>query len=363
MPSFREVLTTLHKWYEENRNEVRERNNKLREALESIQNPAARDQNPLDRAAAQAILQSAAQQVHSRHDTVQRGYAASIDADAGGEEGGFHVWRRDQVEAVLAGKPLELFLRAYGLDQAPNFEGQAWHLQRRAPAAQLGKEFNESQEWVDETLAQARQALRAVRETRVHPTLDRQQATSWNALLAEGFIRAGRALGRADWLDLADCIFSFIRRDLWKGEGLMAVYNSGEARFEAYLDDYAWLLNALTLYLQARWDRDRLEFAIQVADAMLRWFEDEENGGFFFSDVTVDVPIMRSMIFQDDATPAGNAIAIPALNRLGRLLGDTRYTDAADRCMRRSAGQLADSPMACSSLLPACSQPAPSLAG
>jgi len=466
MPSFREVLTTLHQWYQENRNEVQEQSGKLREALEAIQNPAAGAEGPLDLAAAQSILQKAAQQVWSRHDgvnggyggapkfpqapllnavallgsvesgdsldrslefTLERvalsglrdhldggffrycvderwtiphfekmlydnamllplfaegairwgnpvlktaaegitewlesvmkqdsgGYAASIDADADGEEGGFHVWRREQVEAELAGKPLGLFLRAYGFEQEPNFEGKAWHLQRRIPAAQLATEFEETEEFVENALAQARLALRAVRENRVHPTLDSKQLTSWNALLAEGFIRAGRALGREDWLDRADDIFGFIHRDLWTGAGLMAVYNSGQARFEAYLDDYAWLLNALTLYLQARWDRDRLTFAIQVADALLRWFEDEVNGGFFFSDVTVDVPITRSMIFQDDATPAGNAIAIPALNRLGRLLGDPRYTDAADGAMQRSAPQLTENPMACSSLLSA----------
>ena len=466
MPSFREVLTTLHTWFEEHRGEVREQNNKLREALDAIQNPPVGDADALEPAAVQSLVQSSAQQIYSRHDAVNGGYggapkfpqapllnavaglgaaesgnslhqsleftleqmarsglrdhldggffrycvddnwtiphfekmlydnamllplyaegarrwhkpvlktaaegiswwlesvmkqdsggyAASIDADANGEEGGFHVWRRDQVEAVLADKSLDVFLRAHGLDQAPNFEQQAWHLQRRIPDAQLAKEFGETEASVEELLNQAQGALRRVRESRIHPTLDSKQLTSWNALLAEGFIRAGRALDREDWLDHANGIFSFIRRDLWTGDSLMAVYNSGQARFEAYLDDYAWLLNALTMYLQARWDRDRLEFAIQVADALLRWFDDEENGGFFFSDVRVDVPIMRSMIFHDDATPAGNAIAIKALNRLGRLLGDLRYTEAADRCLRRSTIQLGDNPMACASLLSA----------
>jgi uncharacterized protein YyaL (SSP411 family) len=464
MPPFREVLATLHKWYQENRGEVREQGDKLREALKSIQSPSVPEHDVLDAAAAQAILQSGAQQIQSRHDAVNGGfggapkfpqapllnaaarlgllesgdslhqnleftlermarsglrdhldggffrycvdggwtiphfekmlydnamllplyaegarrwrnpvlknaaegiagwlesvmkqdsggYAASIDADAGGEEGAFHVWRREQVEAVLDGKTLELFLRAHGLDQAPNFEGQAWHLQQRVPIAQLAEESGNTPEFVNESLAQARQALRSVRENRVHPTLDSKQLTSWNALLAEGFIRAGLALEREDWLDLAEGIFAFIRRDLWTGESLWAVYNSGEAGFEAYIDDYAWLLNALTLSLQTRWERETLGFAIQVADALLRWFEDEANGGFFFSNVRVDVPIMRSMIFQDDATPSGNAIAITALNRLGRLLSEPRYTEAAERCLRRSAAQLADSPLAFSSLL------------
>ena len=139
-------------------------------------------------------------------------------------------------------------------------------------------------------------------------------------------------------------IFSFIEHELWTGECLLAVFNAGEARFEAYLDDYAWLLNALLASLQARWSRTRLEFAIRLADALLLRFEDTVNGGFHFSDSTIEVPITRSMIFQDDATPSGNAIAIGALNRLARLLGKVRYSEAAERCLARSMTQLRESP-------------------
>jgi uncharacterized protein YyaL (SSP411 family) len=466
MPSFKEVLSTLHQWYGEHRGEVREQNGKLREALDSIQNPTVAESDVPDAAAAQEIFQSGAEQVYSLHDRVNGGfggapkfpqapllnavaclgavesgdsldrsleftlekmalsglrdhldggffrycvdenwtiphfekmlydnamllplyaegaarwnnpllkstaegiiawlesvmkqesggYAASIDADAGGEEGGFHVWRREEIQSELSGKTRELFMRSFGLDEAPNFEGQSWHLQQRVPPGQLAREFDESEASVIELLSGASRTLRTARESRVHPTLDDKRLTSWNALLAEGFVRAARALGREDWMDPAREIFDFIRRELWTGERLMAVYHSGTARFEAYVDDYAWLLNALTLSLQARWDRDILEFAMEIAGALLEWFEDEESGGFYFSDVTVDVPIMRTMYFQDDATPAGNAIAIPALNRLGRLLGDVRYTTAADRCLQRAAPRLTESPLACPSLLAA----------
>ncbi len=281
------------------------------------------------------------------------GYAASIDADAGGEEGGFHVWTREQVDSVLAGKSLQLFKRAYGMDQPSNFEGQSWHLQRRVTDDRLAEEFNEPEQTVASMLEDARKALQLLRSGRVHPTLDKKQLTSWNALLAGGLVRAGQALQRDDWLDRAQEIFAFIQQELWTGDGLLAVHNEGEARLEAYLDDYAWLLDALTCFLQARWNRERLHFAIRVADALLKRFEDKDRGGFFFSDAIVDVPITRSMIFQDDATPSGNAIAIVALNRLGRLIGDLRYTEAADRCMARAMAPLGESPMAHPSLLTA----------
>jgi uncharacterized protein YyaL (SSP411 family) len=279
------------------------------------------------------------------------GYAASIDADADGEEGGFHVWRAGEVDACLDGLGRRLFFRAYGLDQAPNFEGRAWHLQRRASAAELGREFEMPETEVEAHLGAVRERLREIRAARIHPTKDDKQLASWNALLAGGFVRAARALGREDWLDRAAGILDFIQRDLWREGHLLAVFNAGEARFDAYLDDYAWLLDALLDYLSARWEPDRLAFGMQLADALLARFEDPDRGGFHFSDASVDVPLTRSMIFQDDATPAGNAGAIRALNRLARLLGEPRYASAAERCLRRATPQLRESPLAHASLL------------
>jgi hypothetical protein len=326
------------------------------------------------------LLKSAAAGIADWLETAMRqpggGYAASIDADAGGEEGAFHVWRQEEVEAILQGPglnpglnpgphpDLQLFRRAYGLDQPANFEGRAWHLQRREGVDELAAEFGLSTAAVEAKLEAARIALRTAREGRVHPTLDDKRLTSWNALLAGGLVRAGRAMGREDWLGRAEEIFSFIRRELWSGHSLLAVHNAGAARFAAYLDDYAWLLRALLDSLQVRWNRAWLDFAIELAEALLRRFEDPEHGGFFFSDAAVEVPITRSMIFQDDATPSGNGIAALALNRLARLLGEPRFGAAAERCLRRAMPRIAESPLAHAAMLLAlrdATDPAPQL--
>jgi hypothetical protein len=300
-------------------------------------------------------LKAAAEGIADWLETAMRqpsgGYAASIDADAGGEEGGFHVWRRDEVEAILEDPGLQLFRRAYGLDQPANFEGHAWHLQRRTGTDELASEFGLTEAAVETLLVAARTALRTRREARVHPTLDDKRLTSWNALLAGGLVRAGRALGREDWLDRAEDIFRFVRLELWTGESLLAVYNAGAARFAAYLDDYAWLLRALLDCLQVRWNRAWLDFAIELAEALLQRFEDPEHGAFFFSDSAAETPITRSMIFQDDATPAGNGIAALALNRLARLLGEPRFGEAAARCLRRAMPRVAESPLAHAAML------------
>ena len=277
------------------------------------------------------------------------GYAASIDADADGKEGGFHVWKKAEVTEVLNDAQTTLFCATYGLNGPPNFEHNAWHLQRRRPMA--GDSILSAEQ--EGLLESARRALFEKRAQRIPPALDRKQLTSWNALLAAGLIRAGRALQREDWLRQADGIIDFIADRLWRGTQLTAVYNEGEARFAAYLDDYAWLLEALLLRLQTGWSPARLEFAMRLADSLIERFEDPQHGGFFFSDAEVDVPMARSMLFQDDATPAGNAAAVRSLNRLGHLVGEARYTDAAARCLARAMPMIREAPSGHASFLAA----------
>jgi uncharacterized protein YyaL (SSP411 family) len=286
------------------------------------------------------------------------GFAASIDADANGVEGGFHVWTPAQVRTVLDSDAARLFNRAYGLDQPANFEGEAWHLQRSIDSHRLAQEFGLTAEKVAESLARSRGLLLDHRSRRIHPTRDEKQLTSWNALLAGGWIRAARALNRPEWIDHANGILRFIENELWQDDRLLAVFNGDSARFEAYLDDYAWLLDALLESLRARWNNEHLDFAIRLADTLLTRFEDAEDGAFFFSDSSVDVPITRSLIFQDDATPAGNATAVMALRRLAQLVGEPRYAEAADRCMRRAEPRLSESPLGHASLLRALAEEA-----
>jgi len=302
-----------------------------------------------------ALLRSAAEGIADWLEAAMRqpsgGYGASIDADADGEEGGFHVWSNEEIDALLGGHALKLFRRAYGLDQPPNFENRSWHLQRQVSTATLCEESGLEPAQVEHALNEARRRLRDTRQKRVHPTLDDKRLTSWNALLAIGFVRAARALQRTEWLERAEEIFTFIRSKLWRDGVLLAVFNRDSARFRAYVDDHAWLLSALLDYLGSRWSRQWLDFAIELGDALLERFEDPQNGGFYFSDAAVDVPVARSMIFQDDATPSGNGIAIMALGRLGRLLGEPRYTTAAERCLARGMRLLQDSPLAHATLL------------
>src|SRR5262249_24826495 len=148
-----------------------------------------------------------------------------------------------------------------------------------------------------------------------------------------GLARAARTLGRDDLAAAATRAVDFIRAELWDGKRLKATYKDGRARFAAYLDDYAFLALGSLELLQCRWRGSDLEFACALADALLAHFEDE-RGGFFFTADDHEALIHKPKPFADEAVPSGNGVAARVLVRLGHLLGEQRYLDAAERTVR-----------------------------
>lgn len=262
------------------------------------------------------------------------GYYASFDADSEGEEGRFYVWQRAQVEALLDTATWKLVAAHYGLDRAPNFEGREWHLFVARPldevASELGIDAVEARALLDE----ARRQLLELRAARVPPARDDKVLTSWNALMVRGMARASRVLGQSEWFGSACRAVDFIRTHLWRDEVLLASWKDGRARFNAYLDDHAFLLDALLEMLQTRYRPIDLGFAEDLADALLERFEDQEHGGFFFTSHDHEALLQRPKSAHDSAMPAGNGVAAFALQRLGHLTGEKRYLDAAERCLQ-----------------------------
>jgi uncharacterized protein YyaL (SSP411 family) len=267
------------------------------------------------------------------------GFSASIDADAGGEEGGFHLWQHEQVEALLEPEEFQQFAAMFGLLEPPNFEGRSWHLVRRdgQPHAELPQA--------------ALRKLAAARGERVAPATDTKQLASWNALCIEGLARAGMVLRQPAWLDLAEQGLAFVRRELWQDDRLFAVFADGRAQFPAYLDDYAGLLHATLSLMQSRWRPAYLELASCLGDALLERFRDPDQGGFFLSAADAEVPIHRLQPRQDDALPAGNAVAIRSLLKLGHLTGEQRFLTAARKALASVGDDIIKYPLAHASLL------------
>lgn len=281
--------------------------------------------------------------------------ADSLDAHGHSAEGAFYIWQRDEVKALLTTDEYAIAARYFGFDRAPNFadphsDTQAWH-------AYLTTEVEaEDQQLFDS----ARAKLFAAREQRSRPGLDDKVLTSWNALAIKGLATAGAIFNRQDWIVMAQDAVDAIRENLWvkndKGvQHLLATAKGDKVHLNAYLDDYAFLLDALICLQQADYRSVDMHFAEDLAEALLDNFE-AENGGFYFTAHDHERLIHRSKQGYDNATPNGNGIAAIALQRLGHILGEPRYLQSAERTLQAFDIVIKRNPVACASLLQALNE-------
>ena len=288
------------------------------------------------------------------------GFYAALDADSEHEEGKFYVWRRDEVQASLDVDEFAVAERHWGFDRAANFEHVAWNPIAAATTGEIAHALALSAGEVEARVARARAKLFAVRDRRVRPGLDDKILTAWNALMIGALARVARDADsstggdspalRQQVLALAGDALAYLHAQAWRDGRLFAKVGPDGARFPAYLDDHAFLLEAIIEYLQCEWSDAWLGWAVALADALLERFEDRGHGGFFFTAHDHETLIQRPKPWGDDAIPSGNGVAARALLRLGHLLGETRYLDAAERTLRAAHATMQQMPQACATL-------------
>ena len=227
------------------------------------------------------------------------GYYSSFDADSEHVEGKFYVWTPDVVKALLTPEEYAVIAPHYGLNGSANFEHEHWHLRVTKPLPPGSEAL----------LASARAKLLAARNQRIWPGRDDKILTSWNALMIKGMARAARVFDEPAWLASAQRALDFIRSALWQDSRLLATCKDGKAHLNAYLDDYAFLLDALLELMQTEFRAEDLAFARALADRLLGQFEDPDNGGFFFTSHDHEKLILRNKPGHDNATPSGNGVA------------------------------------------------------
>jgi uncharacterized protein YyaL (SSP411 family) len=278
------------------------------------------------------------------------GYYSSLDADSEHEEGKYYVWTAEEVKGLLTAEEYAVVEPHYGLDGAPNFENREWHLRVMKPLEVIARRLGVPAEECEARLESARVKLLAARERRVRPGRDEKVLTSWNAMMVRGLARAARVFGEDAWLASARRALEFIRATLWRSGRLHATYKDGVAHLNAYLDDHAFLLDALLELMRCEFREDDLRFAVALAELLLEQFEDRTAGGFYFVSHDHEKLIHRAKPGHDNATPSGNGIAAFALQRLGHLVGEPRYLEAAERALRLFYSALERQPSAFVSL-------------
>jgi uncharacterized protein len=267
------------------------------------------------------------------------GFYSALDADSEGEEGKFYVWTSDEVREVL-GEDAEPLIPYWGLDAEPNFENaNVLHV--------AGDEID------PKLLARARAKLYEARSRRVWPGLDDKRLTAWNALMVTALADAGGALGREDYVQAARTCADFLSREMRDESGrLLRAYKDGRAALNAYLEDHAFLVEALLVLYEATFETRWFSQARALADAMIERFADPA-GGFFTTSSDHERLVTRPKEIQDHPIPSGNSSAALGLLRLAAFTGEHEYEPHALEIFRLLHEPAARHPQAFGHLLQA----------
>ncbi|MGI8655097.1 MAG: thioredoxin domain-containing protein [Pyrinomonadaceae bacterium] len=259
----------------------------------------------------------------------QGGFYSTQDADSEGHEGKFFVWTPPEIKEILGAEDARLFSAYYDVTEAGNFEGvNILHVSRSVE--DTAKAAGVSVERLREALERGRRELFAAREKRVKPARDEKILTAWNGLMLASFAEAAAILERDDYLNIARRNAEFVLDNLRRDGLLLRTYKDGQAKLNAYLDDYAFYADGLLALYEASGEVRWLEEVQAIADTMLREFWDEQAGGFFYTGKSHEELIVRSKDYFDNATPSGNNVAADVLLHLSVLTGNDDYRQRAE---------------------------------
>ena len=278
------------------------------------------------------------------------GFYSTQDADSEGVEGKFFVWDHEQIMELLGDDVGEIFCRYYDVTDVGNFEGHTI-LHPTLEMEQLARLFQRDIDDISGIIQAARQKLFDIREGRIKPGRDEKILTSWNGLMLSGFAEAYRVLGNPRYLEIAQHNAAFILSKLCENGRLLRSYKDGQAKFNAYLDDYASFATALLDLYEATSDRQYLEQSVSFAEVLLDRFWDAQEGGFFFTSDDHEELISRSKSAFDGSIPSGNSVAAFALLRLFYLTEKQDYMDKAEQILRLFYDAMEQNPFGFSHML------------
>jgi uncharacterized protein YyaL (SSP411 family) len=263
------------------------------------------------------------------------GFYSTQDADSEGIEGKFFVWSLAEVESLL-GKDAKLFAAYYNVTAEGNFEGEnILNVTHDLAAFAAGEKLAVDE--LEAILRRGREVLFAEREKRVKPARDEKVLTAWNGLMLASFAEAGVILNRSDYSEIAKRNARFVLNKLRRDGLLLRSYKDGEAKLNAYLEDYSFYAAGLLTLFETTGELEWFKEARNLSDVMIREFWDEEEGGFFFTGDSHEQLIVRAKDFFDNATPSGNSIAAELLLRLGVLTTNQDYQRRAVTILRLTA--------------------------
>ena len=261
------------------------------------------------------------------------GFYSSLDADSEGEEGKFYIWEKIEIDNLL-GSNSNMFCEYYNISESGNWEGQNIPFITN-DKSQLLKKYNLNESEIDEIITKSKRALFEERIKRIRPGLDDKILTSWNALMIEGYVDAYNTFGDNEFLNAAISNGEFLLNNMMKEDDrLDRNYKNGKSNINAFLDDYAYTVEAFISLYECTFDEKWIYSAKKLADYAIKHFLEDESGMFFFTSDIDDPLISRKIDFSDNVTPSSNSSMAAGLLKLSQYFYNERYEEITTKMIK-----------------------------
>ncbi len=277
------------------------------------------------------------------------GFYSAQDADSEGIEGKYYVWKKSEIQEILR-KDADVFCLYFDVTDGGNFEGHTI-LNNNINASAAAFHFGKTEDEVKEIVKRCSEKLYSVRSKRIPPGRDEKVLTSWNSLMISAFVKGYRVSGQSAFLQAAQNCVKFIEEKLTKNGELLRTYKDGQAKLMAYLDDYAYFVNALLDLFEVNPDKKYLELALYYANYLVEHFWDSRENNFFFTADNHEQLIIRTKNIYDLSLPSGNSVAAGAFLRLYHLTQEKQFLDISVKIMESLSTMAAENPFGFGQLL------------
>ncbi len=260
-------------------------------------------------------------------------FYAAIDADSEGEEGKYYIWKLDEVKEIL-GDDFELAKNYFNFNEDGYWEHGNYIPLRKVNDIDFAKEYNIDVQTLKMKVGEIKGKLLAERQKRVYPLLDDKILASWNALMIKGLVDAYKAFNEPKFLEAAKNANNFICENLMDNDVLYHSYKNGKKGAAGFLEDYAFLADALISLFESTADKKYLSKAIELTDYAIQHFYEEQSAMFYFTADNAEQLIARKMETSDNVTPASNSVMANVLYRLYRITDNNDYFDKSLKMLK-----------------------------
>ncbi len=295
------------------------------------------------------IVKKTLDYVSKRLLSLEGGFYSSQDADSEGEEGIYYLWTKKEIENIL-GNDANIFCTYYNITENGNFDGNNI-LYNGISSSVIASKFNISEKKLKKIIDLSIEKLLKIRLKRTSPGLDDKIITSWNALMVTAFIKAYRVSNEKKFFIVANNCINFIKNNLIRNGQVLHTYKNNISKIPGYLDDYAYLINALLDLFEVYPIIDNLKLAQTLAEYLLSHFWDQSSNSFYMTSDANEKLIIRPKNSYDLSLPSGNSVAAHAFLRLYHLTHNKILYEISIKIIKSHIADAANNPFAYGYLL------------